>query len=513
MRFSTKIVLPVLAVMMVSACGKKDNDKSQPQRRSPAPEERRDTETKQQEQQQAKKDEAQKNQQTGVPAAPKQETAQKPMAPLTPPGTQTAPARTPPQTPLPPPSSGSSQPPARDPLEAAVPSVSPLDTFGGQLITAYLGGEVSGEQVIAQVFDNDDLVMSNLAEMSVAVRKMRDENRYSPTDQEKVLVLEGAMTQYLNEKLEADKTFATALEYGTAVALGVVGGIYANEIIQALQKIGRAPLVQTSWSGVRSVYESVKGSPAAIADWISRRGAQATTGTRRRTTDTVSKSTELYRRTVGFINTPSTAEERRMTVFNYIYRVINSPQLAKGYSVAPMTSAEDLASVRRMKFVSTGIPGFRINQSPNRDYLVGQLVSRGGEMEYYKIYGVGIRTLTQKGEDVVIPPQVMTNTISERLQQWGRNTKDVLTRAGAATKETVQDSRPYKYVTTDPFARQVARGVAVGAPITAISLLALRPIDTSYITISDYVRDLEKDGINIDRFVETQRAKASAGRM
>lgn len=425
-----------------------------------------------------------------------------------------------PRSEIPGPAESSPTLPSRDVarLDQSLPEVSALDTFGGLLLTSYLKGEITGEQAITQVFDNDELVMSNLAEMSVAVRELRSQNQYSTQDQEKVLVLEGAMTQYLNEKLRNDQQLATALEYGTAAALGLVGGIYSTEIIHALQRLTSAPAVQGGLRNLYSVYESAKGSPAAISAWLRRHWpstgaatAASTKGSASATEATVQKSSELYRRTVGFVNAPADHGERERTVFNYIYRVINSPDLVKGYRVTSLT-ANQAQDVAKLNYFATGIPGFRLNQVEGRDYLIAQLVTRSGDFEYYRITGLGIKAVTRGGDEMVVPPEAMTGLISHRMRSWGQRTSEILGSAARKTRDTITQSRPYQYVSSDPFARRIAEGAAVGIPISALTLLALRPVDLTYLTLDDYVRDLNADGINVDRFIDVQKAKTASGR-
>lgn len=425
-----------------------------------------------------------------------------------------------PRSDIPGPAESSPTLPSRDVarLDQSLPEVSALDTFGGLLLTSYLKGEITGEQAISQVFDHDELVMSNLAEMSVAVRELRTRNEYSTQDQEKVLVLEGAMTQYLNEKLRNDQQLATALEYGTAAALGLVGGIYSTEIIRALQRLTSAPAVQGGLRNIYSVYESAKGSPAAISAWLSRHWpstgtatAASTKGAASATEATVQKSSELYRRTVGFVNAPADHGERERTVFNYIYRVINSPDLVKGYRVTSLT-ANQTEEVSKLNYFATGIPGFRINQVEGRDYLIAQLVTRSGDFEYYRITGLGIKAVTRGGDEMVVPPEAMTGLISHRMRSWGQRTSDILGSAARRTRDTITQSRPYQYVSSDPFARRLAEGAAVGIPISALTLLTLKPVDLTYLTLDDYVRDLNADGINVDRFIDVQKAKTASGR-
>jgi hypothetical protein len=408
--------------------------------------------------------------------------------------------------------------------------VSPLDTFGGQLLQSYLSGDITGEQAIAQIFETKDLIMSNLAEMSLAVRTLQEQGKYSARDQEKVLVLEGAATQYLNEKIRNNEIVSASLEYGTAVALGVVGGVYSGQIIDALKRLGSSAIVQSPLRGIQYVYERAAGSPAAIGAWLRNRWsgkavqevADTSAGALEGGTpsglapaevETISQSNNLYRRAVGFVGAPADAAARERMVFNHIYRVINSPQLAKGYSVARITDkSSKFAEAEKLEFVKTGIPGFRIHHDPESDYFIAQLITRGGVPEYYRVTGQGIRAVTTGGESIDIPAKGMVGLASDRLQQWGANTAALTKSAAAKSKEYVSETRPYQYMTSDPFGQRLVQGAAVGVPIAATTLLAIHPLNTRYLTLDDYVRELEADGVKVDQFIDTQREKAAKGR-
>jgi hypothetical protein len=394
-------------------------------------------------------------------------------------------------------------------LEASLPQPRALDTFGGQLIQAYLGGELTSEQVMQHVFDDDNLVMSNLAEMSMGVHALRDEGKYSSTDRQKVLVLEGAMTQFINEKSARGEMMATALEYGTAAALGVVGGVYSNEIIHALKRLWASAPIQGAMQSAQKVYTQAAAVPRGWVESVRNRFSSSSANAAEQVTN---KSGELYRRAVGFMTTPADPDARTMKVFNNIYRVINSPHLAKGYRVNPVT-ADEIASVQGLEFSRTGIPGFRINHEPGREFLVAEMVARGGEREYYRVVGAAIKQIAKDGEEIVVPPAVMTGMIASRLKQWGDNTTALFSQTGNRVVNGVKESRPYKYATVNPTGQRIVQGAAVGVPVSALTLLALTPVETTNITLDDYVKDLETEGINVDRFIEVQRKKATVGRM
>jgi hypothetical protein len=405
--------------------------------------------------------------------------------------------------------------PAVAKLEAALPKARLLDTFGGQLIQSYLSGEVTGEQVIQQVFDDDNLVMSNLAEMSAGVHTLRSEGKYTPDDREKVLVLEGALTQHLNDKVERGEVMARTIEYGTALALGVGAGVYSNEILHALRRLWSSTVVQAPIRGVQNTFSWAASLPGAAASALKGRfgepASQVAQAGKKQVDDVVGKSTDLYRRALGWATTPADPQARSAKVFNNIYRVINSPHLAKGYRVNPIID-DELKTVKRWVYTRTGIPGFRINHHPGREYIVAQLVVRGGDYEYYRVVGSGIKALTKDGEEV-IQPAVMTGLIASRLKNLGDNTATFMSNAGGRIATGVKESRPYKYATVDPFGRRLVQGAAVGVPVSALTLLAMSPLDTTRLTLDDYVRDLDSEGINVDRFIEVQRKKATAGRM
>lgn len=511
---SLKKIICVSSIVLLGACSKKhhdkDKDKASPPPSAPAPTEQKSP---------PERSTGGGDPSTGAPQKSGQQGKQAGTQPerLAERSNPTVILPLPPRAELPKPAESSPSIPSDNvaKLEQDLPEVSPLDTFGGQLITGYLRNEMTGEQVIAQTFDNNDLIMSNLAEMSVALRALGQQGSYSQNDQEKVLVLEGAMTQYMNEKLASERDFARTLEYGTAVALGLVGGYYSNEIINALQKVGASAAVQKPLQGMASGFQWVKDGVRSTSNWVAARwpfgGSSGIRGTQAPDGTVARKSQDLYRRTVGFINSPSNAADRASAVYQNIYRVINSPQLAKGYKVAPVAD-DELAAVKRLTYYPTGIPGFRINQVRGNDYLTAQLVTRGGELEFFKVTGNGIKAVTKNGEEMVVPPEQMASLISSRLRGWGERTSSVIAATGTKVKDGVTTSRPYQYVTTDPFARRMAQGAAVGVPISVLTLLALRPIDGEYLTVDEYLRDLESEGIHLNRFID-ERRQGVAGRM
>jgi hypothetical protein len=424
-------------------------------------------------------------------------------------------------TPIPPATETPSQPSAKlevhpksDALTAFnLPEVTPLDTFGGQLLASYLNGEISGEQVISQVFGNKALAISNLAEMSAAVWTLRQSHQYNEQDQAKVLVLEGAMTRFLNEELRSSQTISAALEYGTAITLGAVGGYYSEEILRALARFGNTPIVQLPWNGVKSSARYVGLKTRPVTNWFRNRWSGSAPVTTASAEETSSRSSDMFRRTIGFMNSPASAEDRQLTVFHNIYRVLNSPQLAKGYRVDPVANnLMDFA--KRQDYFRTGIPGFQISQPPGKDYLLAQLVSRGGEYEYYRVTGVAIKAVTKEGKETVVPPEALTGTIYSRLRSWGDRTADSLSTYASRGYNGVKNSKPVRYMTTDPMGRRIGQGVLVGAPISAMTLLALRPIDTSYVTLDGYLRELQSEGLQVDlnHFTDSQRQKALSGR-
>lgn len=395
-------------------------------------------------------------------------------------------------------------------VESQLPKATPLDTLGGQLLQAYLQDRIPGEQVVAETFADSDQVMSTLAEMSMAIHELKEHNQYSQKDQEKVLVLEGALTQFLNERAKSDEQLAAAVEYGTALSLGILGGVYSDKIIEAAQRFANTSVVQVPVSAVKSVYDSLKGSPEKISAWLSTKSAKAVES--EPVTKVVDRSSNLYRRSVGYYNVRGVTDTEQV-VFRNVARVLNSPELAKGYQVVRVPSG-DLQSVSHYAYDKTGIPGFKLHQTAGEPVLTARLIGRNGAYEYFRIQGRAIRTLSKDGTEMVIPAGGMIGLLKERLQNWGRSSVQWASKTGQGLKNGVVGSAPYRYVAENPRMQKIVQGTAVGAPIGIMTLLALRPIDPHYITLDQYVGDLRSDGMNLDDFLQNQerRAEMTTGR-
>lgn len=395
-------------------------------------------------------------------------------------------------------------------LEKSLPETSALDTVGGQLLMGYLDGRIPGEQVVTQTFDQDDFVVSNLAEMSLAIHRLRDTGAYNPQTQEKVLVLEGAMTQYMNERIQSREQLAKALEYGTAIGVGLVGGLYSEQILSGLHRAFQSRLVQAPVEYIGAVGRKIAEIPSRFGNW--RRGGEAT-GERGPIGRMVDRSADLARKATAYAGTRGGAEEGEQTVFRNIMRVINHPDLSRGYRVSKLSgSEEDVA--RRLVFQSTGVPGFRVNQHTGTDYLTARQLGADGEYYYYIVRGLGIKTATRNGTEIIIPPETGIRYLRHRLAMFASRTVELVTDTGQRIKTSISSSRAYQAAANNPRIQQAARGTMVGAPLAGLTLLALRPIDFNYLTLEDYVRDLQREGINIDEFIELRDAAAdrAAGR-
>lgn len=391
-------------------------------------------------------------------------------------------------------------------VESQLPPISALDTFGGQLLAGYLDKTITDVEVIAQIFDEDDQVMSNLAEMSMAINQLKDEGRYTEQNAEDVRILEGAMTQFLNDRIAAHKKLEDYIEYGTAVGLGVIGGVYSNEVIAGVKKLGQSSLIQAPKNAIINVYHAAGGKAQQIGAWLSRQGDDVRNTTP--VSKTVDASRNLYTRTVAYIATRGNATPKQL-VQRHITRLFGSDELAKGFRVTEVP-ADDLRSVKRMVFYKTGITGLRLHQRKGENYFIAKQLDRKGEWNYFYVQGTGVRAITKNGEELLIPAPTMTAVAAQRMRDYGSRSVNFVSETGRKIKTGVTNSRAYQYISTNPRARRVVEGTAVGAAIGGITLLALRPIDTRYITLDDYVKDLEKEGVHLEEFLDLRRADAQA---
>jgi hypothetical protein len=102
----------------------------------------------------------------------------------------------------------------------------------------------------------------------------------------------------------------------------------------------------------------------------------------------------------------------------------------------------------------------------------------------------------------------LTRVVANLLKNWGANTLTFVSDKGRLIKTGVTSSRFYQFATTNPQFRNVVRGTVVGAPISALTVLALRPIDVTDLSLEDYVRRLNVEGVDIEKFIDVQRDQA-----
>lgn len=374
--------------------------------------------------------------------------------------------------------------PSRQEIESVIPPIAAVDTYGGQLLTGYLDGSIPGEDVIVQTFSDSDSVLSTLAEMSMAIQQLKREGKYSQSDKESVTMLEGAMTQFLNAKLVNSKRLENVVEYGTAVALGVLGGRYADEIINTVktgaQRIGSSGVVTKSRSLLKTGTAKLKAGSDA-----------------------------LFRRAAAKEAAATTSEVAENIVRQNMHRILGAELSQTALGIREVAS-QGVPRVNRLVFQRTGIPGMRINYRPNTKRITVKLTPEAGNVKYFYVYGKSVTAHAKDGKEFAIPAEGIAAVTAARLRGFGDSSVNFISSTGQKIKTGVTNSRAYKYVSENPKVQDALKRTAVGGSIGVLTYLALRPLDTRYLFIDGYVEDLTENGVALEDFLDVQRVEAQA---
>jgi hypothetical protein len=292
---------------------------------------------------------------------------------------------------------------------------------------------------------------------------------------------------------------------------------------------------------VSSTVRSLGGKARNIGNWL--RGKKAAEIEGDAVANTIARGHRLYLASVkayGLSPAVSTAE----IVTAHLERALSSPGLAKGVKVGLVPESE-VATLEKQIFNKTGRKGFFFRRDPNSSVVTVKQMAQNGKYEYYTLTGDGVFTSAIDNQMTHVSTQEMAALIAENFsaKNWAKRSLVFITDEGKKIETAVSvpavvtadaaaagtgdaSAAATSAVLESPTARSRAaragRFAAVAVPLGTATYIGLRQIDTRYIFLDDYVRNLEKiekkDGnqIDVDKFndrrreLEEDRAKTNA---
>jgi len=428
-------------------------------------------------------------------------------------------------------------------LETKLPAITPDQTDGGRLLLGYVQGTVAGQDVVRKVFSDDDEVMNTLGDISLAIEQAKNADGYDSSSSnakamdDKIRVLNVALTEYFNDRREFYKDVENGSEILASVAVGTVGGIFSEKVISWLGSLRGTNIYSASKDGVSSMMRSLGGKSRNVANWL--RGKKAAEIEGDAVANTIARGHRLYLASVrayGLNPTATTAE----IVTSHLERALRSKDLARGVKVGLVPESE-VATLEKQIFNKSGRKGFFFRREPNSSVVTVKQMGANGKYDYYSITGDGVFTSAIDNQMTHVSAQEMADLIATNFsaKNWSRQSLTFITdegkkietgvtvpavvstdagaNASAAATDAVLGTSPAR-----SRGARVGRFAAVAVPLGTATYIGLRQIDTRYIFLDDYVRNLEKiekkDGNQIDvekfndrrRELEEDRAKTNA---
>ena len=212
----------------------------------------------------------------------------------------------------------------------------------------------------------------------------------------------------------------------------------------------------------------------------------------------------LYSRVVGAYKSRFNRLTSEEVVVRDVARALSSPELARGFEVIRIPE-EQLDAVKTLKFSRTGIPGFRMNQMENSSFLTIRTAAKSG-YEYFYVRGRAIETITEDGRKIVTSGPTIISIAANRMRGWAQDTVGFFKTGAGKVKSATLDSRVVQALTSQAGKRWI-QSTAVGGATSMLTLWALNPIDTRYLTVNDYLLALSKKGINLNDFPDELRTE------
>jgi len=427
-------------------------------------------------------------------------------------------------------------------IETKLPAVTADQTEGGRLFLGYVQGTVAGQDVVRKVFSDDDEVMNTLGDISLAIEQQKNADGYDASSSsaramdDKIRVLNVALTEYFNDRREFYKNVENGSEILTSVAVGTIGGIFSDRVISWLGSLRASNIYSASKDGVSSAMRSLGGRARNVANWL--RGKKAAEIEGDAVANTISRGHRLYLASVkayGLSPTVATSE----IVTAHLERALGK-DLTRGVKVGLVPESE-VANLEKQIFNKTGRKGFFFRRDPNSEVVTVKQMAQNGKYEYYQLTGDGVFTSALDNQMTHVSTQEMAALIAENFsaKSWAKRNLVFITDQGKKIETSVSvpavvtadagadatAAATASALGTSPTRTRLARAgsfAAVAVPLGTATYIGLRQIDTRYLFLDDYVRNLEKiekkDGNSIDvekfndrrRELEEDRAKTNA---
>ncbi len=212
----------------------------------------------------------------------------------------------------------------------------------------------------------------------------------------------------------------------------------------------------------------------------------------------------LYSRIMGTYKSRINRLTPEEVVVRDVARALSSPELARGFEVIRVPD-EQLAAIKTLKFSRTGVPGFRMNQMENSSFLTVRTAAKDG-YEYFYVRGRAIETITDDGRKIVTSGPTIINIAANRMRGWANDTVGFFKNSASKVKSATLNSQVVQALTSQAGQRWI-QSTAVGGATSMLTLWALNPIDTRYLTVNDYLLALSKKGINLNDFPDELRTE------
>ena len=219
----------------------------------------------------------------------------------------------------------------------------------------------------------------------------------------------------------------------------------------------------------------------------------------------------LYARIVGSYKTRFGRVTPEQVVIRDINRALSSPELARGFEVTAIPE-EQLDQAKALTFSRTGIPGFAMNQGEGSRFLTVR-VATGAGYKYFYVNGRAIEILTESGEKQIVRGPTIIKIAADRMKGWRDDTAGFFSRVGGRTKnlalqakDAAFNNRVSQWLLSQR-GKQIIQQSVVGGATGMLTLWALSPINTRYLTVNEYLRALSKEGINLNDFPDELRTE------